>query len=191
LHGRMLGVVGSRNVDEAGAEVAKEAGRLAVKDGLGIVSGAAKGVDRLAMTAALDAGGVVGGVAADSLVRTTKDPEIRRAVSDGTMCICSPYKPTAGFSAANAMGRNKIIYTLSAATLVVATDVDKGGTWAGATEALRQRIAPVLVWTGDGAAAGNAALVGKGATPVGSLDDLLPLPEPMPGKDATQLGLDF
>jgi len=190
LHGALLGILGSRSIDEAGAEVAKEAARLAVKDGLGIVSGAAKGVDQLAMAAGLDAGGVVCGVVADSLVRATKDPEIRRAVGDGLACLCSPYKPTAGFSAANAMGRNKIIYALSEATQVVATDVDKGGTWAGATEALRQRIAPVLVWTGDGAASGNAALVEKGAMPVASLDGLLPPPQPEQREDeATQLGL--
>lgn len=173
----LLGIVGSRDVDPAGAAVTKDAATAAVGRGLGIVSGGAKGVDRLSMGAALDAGGSVVGVLADSLVRATRDPDVRRAIADGDVCFCTPYKPTAGFSVASAMGRNKIIYALSVATLVVAADADKGGTWAGAVEALKQGIAPVLVWTGDGGGPGNPRLVELGAAPVGDVDGLFPLPE--------------
>jgi predicted Rossmann fold nucleotide-binding protein DprA/Smf involved in DNA uptake len=90
--------------------------------------------------------------------------------------LITPYKPTAGFTVANAMGRNKLIYALSEATLVVACDTDKGGTWSGAVEALRQDISPVLVWTGAGAGAGNRALIERGALPVDDIDGLFPLP---------------
>ena len=71
----------------------------------------------------------------------------------------------------------------------MATDVDKGRTSTGATEALRQRSAPVLVWAGEDAMSGNAALVAKGAVPVTSLERLLPRPERAPRDDTTQLGL--
>src|SRR5438067_9143632 len=74
----LFGIVGSRDVDEAAAAVARSAAAEAVRNGLGVVSGGAKGVDRLAMGAALDAGGVVVGVLADSLVRTARDPDLRR-----------------------------------------------------------------------------------------------------------------
>jgi predicted Rossmann fold nucleotide-binding protein DprA/Smf involved in DNA uptake len=174
----LLGVVGSRDVDEHGADVARGAAREASSQGFGIVSGAAKGVDRLAMTAALDAGTHAVGVLADSLTRLARDPDVRRAVTEGQLCLCTPYKPTAGFSVANAMGRNKLIYALSQATLVVASDLEKGGTWAGAVEALRRRTAPVLAWTGDGAGPGNAQLVEAGAHAVACLDQLVPLPAP-------------
>lgn len=183
LGGDLLGVVGSRDVDEAGGEVAMEAARAAVRNGLGVVSGGAKGVDRLAMNAAVESGGVAVGVLADSLLRTTRDAEVRRAITDGVVCLCTPYKPAAGFSVANAMGRNKLIYALSSATFVVASEAEKGGTWAGAVEALRQSIAPVVVWNGPGAARGNSRLVAQGARGVGSLDALFPL-TPKPAPDA-------
>ena len=188
-----LGVVGSRDVDDAAALVAQGLGRAAVAAGWGVVSGAAKGVDRLAMTAALAADGVAVGVLADSLARTTRDADVRRWVTDGRLCLCTPYKPTAGFSVANAMGRNKVIYALSRATLVVTSDVEKGGTWAGAVEALRQRIAPVLVWAGDGQGPGNGPLIERGGQPVQEIDSVIDIATstepPRPGPAQLQLGV--
>jgi predicted Rossmann fold nucleotide-binding protein DprA/Smf involved in DNA uptake len=177
LRSDLLGIVGSRNVTEAVAGVARAAAASAAGSGLGVVSGGAKGVDRLAMTAALEAGGTVVGVLADSLARVTREADVRRAVGDGRVCLCTPYRPTAGFSVGNAMGRNKLIYALSQATLVVAADAGQGGTWAGAVEALQQSTAPVIAWTGAGAGAGNALLVERGATRLDDLSGLLPLPE--------------
>jgi predicted Rossmann fold nucleotide-binding protein DprA/Smf involved in DNA uptake len=180
LQADKLGIVGSREVGEEAAAVTRHAAAAAVEAGLGVVSGAAKGVDRLAMRAALDAGGTAVGVLADSLVRMTRDPEVRRAVTDGRLCLCTPYKPTAPFSIANAMGRNKLIYALSKATLVVAAGAETGGSWSGAVEAIRQATAPVLVWTGSGAGPGNPLLSRRGGIGVGRLADLFPLPEAPP-----------
>ncbi len=180
LRADLLGVVGSRDIGETEAGVVRKAAADAVAHGCGVVSGGAKGVDRLAMLGALDAGGSAVGVLADSLLRTTRDPEVRRAVGEGRLCLCTPYKPTAGFSIATAMGRNKIIYALSKATFVVAAKAEKGGTWAGALEALRQRTAPVVVWTGPGAGGGNHLLAGRGAAGLAALSELFPLPDPHP-----------
>jgi predicted Rossmann fold nucleotide-binding protein DprA/Smf involved in DNA uptake len=177
LHGPLLGVVGSRDVSREGADAAREVAMEAAKHGIGVVSGGAKGVDGLAMQAALDADAPVVGVLAESLLRATRDAEVRRAITDGRLCLGTPYKPSAGFSVANAMGRNKLIYALSRATVVVASDLDSGGTWAGAVEALRHGIAPVLVWTGHGAGPGNARIVERGGTPIASVEALFPLPE--------------
>jgi predicted Rossmann fold nucleotide-binding protein DprA/Smf involved in DNA uptake len=186
LHGDLLGIVGSRQVDEAGALVAQGAARAASDNGFGVASGGAKGVDRLAMTAALDCGGVAVGVLADSLLRTTRDPDVRRAITDGLACLCTPYKPSAGFSVANAMGRNKLIYAMSAATLVVASALEKGGTWEGAVEAIRRQSAPVLVWRGAGAGPGNDRLIAMGGIAVDSLDHLFPLPAAAAASDPTE-----
>jgi predicted Rossmann fold nucleotide-binding protein DprA/Smf involved in DNA uptake len=172
-----LGIVGSREVGEETATVTRHAAMAAVEAGLAVVSGAAKGVDRLAMGAALEAGGTAVGVLAESLVRMTRDPEVRRAVTDGRLCLCTPYKPTAPFNVANAMGRNKLIYALSKATLVVAAAAETGGSWSGAVEAIRQATAPVLVWTGPGAGTGNPLLSQRGGIGVGRLADLFPLPD--------------
>jgi predicted Rossmann fold nucleotide-binding protein DprA/Smf involved in DNA uptake len=97
-------------------------------------------------------------------------------IGEGRLCLCTPYKPTAGFSVPNAMGRNKLIYALSQATFVVAADLEKGGTWAGAVEALKAGATPVLAWTGEHAGPGNAKLVDRGAAGIAKIDDLFPLP---------------
>src|SRR5207244_24857 len=47
-----LGIVGSRDVAPAAADVAQQAARSAVANDLAVVSGGAKGVDQLSMTAA-------------------------------------------------------------------------------------------------------------------------------------------
>lgn len=81
---------------------------------------------------------------------------------------------TAGFTVANAMGRNKVIY--ARARLVVAANLGKGGTWAGAAEALRQASTAVLVWMGDGAGEGNPRLLERGAIGLERVSELFPLP---------------
>lgn len=190
----LLGVVGARDVDADAAQVARGAGFEAARRRFGVVSGFAKGVDRLAMGAAIEAGTSATGILAESLTRAVQDADVRRSVAAGDLCLCTPYKPTTGFSVGNAMGRNKLIYALSAGTLVVAADAEKGGTWAGAVEALRHETAPVLVWVGAGARSGNARLVDEGATPLDSLDVLFPLPERPAGSErrrVSQLALDL
>ena len=194
-----LAIVGSRGVSEAGADVARRAARAAVGDGLSVVSGGARGVDQLAMSAAWEAGGAVVGVLSEGLERALRSRENRAAVLDGRALLCTPYKPTAGFSTGNAMGRNKIVYALSSLALVVASDEGSGGTWGGATEALTKRLTRVAAWMGEGAGPGNAALVKRGATPIDDIADLLasretPMPEASldrPAVTATQLGLDL
>ena len=182
-----LGVVGSRDVSEAGGALAKEVARLAARRGLALVSGGARGVDQLAMDAAHEAGGAVVGILAESLSRKLKRPDVRRAVYEGSTVMCTPYSPDAPFSAGNAMGRNKLIYAQAALTVVVASDAETGGTWSGATEALKHGYGPVAVWRGEGEGPGNEPLQQRGATPVSSLDDIeslldAPVSEPPPAQ---------
>lgn len=176
LSGPHLGIVGSSNVGPVAAEVARAAARSAVEHSHGVVSGGAGEVDRPAIDAALDVGGSAVAVLADALQRVVRNVELRRMISNGSLCLCSPYKPDAGYSTAIAMGRAKLIYALSAATLVVASDRDSGATWAGAVEALRQRVVPVLVWTGEGAGPGNEALAARGGIATEVIDRVFPLP---------------
>lgn len=167
-----LGIVGSRNVSGAGGEVARRSAEVAVRLGRALVSGAARGVDQVAMAAALENDGPVVGVTTEGLARVGRRADLRRAVTEGRLCLATPYAPDAGFSAGAAMGRNKIIYAIADATLVVASDHGSGGTWRGATEALKRGYGRVLVWRGDGEGPGNAPLEALGATPVTSLDTL-------------------
>lgn len=80
--------------------------------------------------------------------------------------------PSATFSVGNAMGRNKIIYGLSRCTIVVASDHETGGTWAGATEALKNGYGRVASWIGPGGGAGISALVRSGAAELSDVSRL-------------------
>ena len=182
-----VGVVGSRNVSEAGAEVAGLVAQRAAGLGLPVVSGGARGVDQIAMNAAFKTGGTVVGFLADSLTRKVKRPDVRRAVYDGSVLMCTPYGPNAPFNVGNAMGRNKLIYAQAALTVAVASDHGSGGTWTGATEALKHGYGRVVVWRGNGEGPGNEVLEQQGAEPITDPDDIQTLirqtPSPNPNSD--------
>ena len=159
-----LAVIGSRNIDEAGSAFAQEVGRKGAAAGLPVVSGGARGTDRLAMTGALDAGGIAFGVLADSLERTVRQTDLRQLLLEGQLVLVTPYVPTAGFSVGGAMGRNKLIYGLANFAVVVSSDFQTGGTWAGAVEALKAGWCPVFVRDGAAVPKGNRELLKMGAT---------------------------
>jgi predicted Rossmann fold nucleotide-binding protein DprA/Smf involved in DNA uptake len=163
LNSAGVAIVGSRDVSRDAAEAAKEIAQNAAAAGSVVISGGARGTDRLAMGSALDANGTVVGILADALTRTANDPEVRRAIGEDRLCLATPYAPSAPFSVGNAMSRNKLIYALADVTVVVECEEESGGTWAGAVEALKHHYGRVAVWTGAGAAPANHALVAKGA----------------------------
>lgn len=158
-----IAVVGSRQLDEAGQDCAQMVGNACGISGLVLYSGGAKGVDSISMKAALEARGTAVGVLADSLEKAIRDPENRVAISRGDLCLVTPYSPNAPFSVGAAMGRNRLIYTLADYAIIVASDVEKGGTWAGATEALRAKWIPVFVLEHPRMPEGNKMLLQKGA----------------------------
>lgn len=159
-----LAIVGSRHADEEALEYAVGAGRLAARAGRAIVSGGAKGVDQAGMMGALEAGGQACGVLADSLEKQAMVREHRTMLMEGQLTLVSPYDPKAGFHQGNAMQRNKLIYALADAALVVSSDVEKGGTWAGAIEQLEKlKFVPVYVRSVGSPSAGLTALKRRGA----------------------------
>ena len=161
-----LAVVGSRNVDDALIEYTGNVGRLAASAGRGLVSGGARGIDRAAMHGALDAGGRVVGVLADGLERAAMLRDHREALMDGRLVLISPYDPATRFQVGHAMQRNKLIYALSDAALVVNSDYGKGGTWTGAVEQLdKLKLVPVHVRASGEVGEGLKGLRERGAVP--------------------------
>jgi predicted Rossmann fold nucleotide-binding protein DprA/Smf involved in DNA uptake len=128
-----LAVVGSRAVDDRLTQYTEDVGRLAAQAKISIISGGARGIDQASMRGALDAGGNTVGVLADSLERAVLTREHREFILNGQLTLISPYDPSAGFNIGHAMQRNKLIYALSDAALVMNSDFEKGGTWAGAS----------------------------------------------------------
>jgi predicted Rossmann fold nucleotide-binding protein DprA/Smf involved in DNA uptake len=161
-----LAVVGSRHVDDELISYTENVGRLAAQAHHTLISGAAKGIDRAAMIGALQAGGVVIGVMADCLERGALARDNREALMDCKLVLISPYDPAAGFNVGHAMQRNKTIYALADAALIVSSDFEKGGTWAGAIEQLEKlHFVPLFVRNGDNVGKGNSALLQQGAIP--------------------------
>ena len=118
------------------------------------------------MRGALEGGGKVCGVLADSLEKTTMNREHRNLLLDGQLVLISPYDPSAGFNVGNAMQRNKLIYALADTSLVVSSDLNKGGTWAGAVEQLdKLKFVPVFIRSTGESSAGLDGLRKKGAIP--------------------------
>lgn len=159
-----LAVVGSRDVDDKLVEYTEGIGRLVAKAKHTLVSGGARGIDQASMRGALEAGGKVAGVLADSLERAALNREHRNLLIDGQLVLISPYDPSAGFNVGNAMQRNKLIYALADAALVVNSDYEKGGTWAGAVEQLEKlRLVPIYIRSNGETGKGLEALSRKGA----------------------------
>lgn len=159
-----IAIVGARDADAGALAYTEAAGAAAARSGRPIVSGGARGVDQAAMAGAAQAGGRVVGVIADSLERQIRSIEVRTLMADEQLALISPYGPDVPFSVGNAMGRNKLIYCLADAAVVVSASQGEGGTWAGAVEALKADWVPIYVRAGAGAPAGNAALIARGAS---------------------------
>ena len=172
LKGGGLGIVGSRNVDQAGEAFTRQVAEFCANNQMPVVSGGARGVDQISMTAALEAGGVTIGILAENLLKKSVERSARHAIADGRLLLLSPYHPNARFTVGTAMGRNKLIYAMADYGLVVSADHKKGGTWAGAEEELkRENSRPVFVRIGNNVPQGNSKLLDLGAIPwPGSID---------------------
>ena len=171
LNHRGLAIVGSRDVDATGSTFATELGRLCARSGVSVFSGGARGVDRLAVDAALEQGGQALAVLADSLQDSLRRKELRNAVLSGRLTLMSASSPAARFTVAGAMGRNKVIYAVSSAAVVVSSAFETGGTWAGAVEALRAGWVPLFVRDGEDVPEGNRELIQRGGRAI-NLEEL-------------------
>lgn len=161
-----LAVVGSRHVNETLIAYTEDVGRLTAASCHAVISGGARGIDQAAMGGALAAGGNVVGVMADGLEKAAVRREYREALMGGRLALICPYDPAARFHVGHAMQRNKLIYALADAALVVNSDDRKGGTWAGASEQLtRLNLVPVYVRTRGDVTRGLSELQKLGAKP--------------------------
>ena len=159
-----IAVVGSRNIEPEGIEFTKELVRKASEERLIIYSGGAKGVDTVSENTAIQNGGATVSFIAYSLSAKIKRKEILDHIIQGKLLLVSDVKPDAGFSAARAMNRNKYIYAAAYGAFVVASDYNKGGTWAGAVENLKNKWTKEFVWKHE-TYTGNLKLIEKGGIP--------------------------
>ncbi len=172
LNRRGLAVVGSRNIDQRGIALTEFIGNACAESKLTVYSGGARGVDKTVMGAALAAGGSAAGLLADSLEKAIRAADARTHIEEGQLALATPYSPHASFNVGMAMARNKLIYALSDFGLVIASEAEKGGTWAGAEEVLKAGWVTVFAVEGPNVPDGNRLLIKRGAIPFpDSFDD--------------------
>lgn len=164
LDAPLAGFVGARTVAEQDEAFTRATVQKTVLRGYGIVTGGAKGVDSIAAQTAVAGGAATIGFPADSLLRKLRQTETIRAIQNGKLLLLSVAKPDAGFSVGTAMMRNRYIYAQSQGTVVVRSDLNKGGTWAGAVDNLRHGWCPTFCR--DCSYPGNRELIRQGAIPI-------------------------
>ena len=154
-----VALVGSRDLREENRRFAAEVGKQAVKQGLSLISGNARGADRTAQDAALDAGGSVISIVADELTAHPIRENVLWVSEDG---FSEP------FSAQRALSRNRIIHALGWRTFVAQTRAKMGGTWDGTVKNLRMGWSEVYCF--DDGSEGCDLLTKMGAFSVNSED---------------------
>ena len=127
-----LAIVGSRHASEEDMAFAQRLGTACAKQNVPAISGAAKGIDAESMMAAINQGGAAIGVLAEGLGRGAVAAPYHDAILEGRLTLISPYEPESRWFPYTAMERNKLIYALADAAVVVSSSDEQGGTWTGA-----------------------------------------------------------
>lgn len=127
-------VIGSRDLREKNRSFAEEAGRQLASQGYVLVSGNARGADKAAQEACLEAGGAVISIVADQLY---KQPLKERVL------YLSLDEFDAAFSSHRALARNHVIHSLGSLTIAAQCTLGSGGTWDGILANLRNGWTPV------------------------------------------------
>ncbi len=167
---RLFAVVGSREVDLLGAKGAKAAARALHQGGWTLVTGGARGVDVLALEEVAESLTPRGVVLHPSGLSSLGGKKLRnRFPWAWHLSLCPPWQ---GFEGRCAHQRNRIIFALSEGAISISPRLRRGGTWSGAVECLRGRLAPLAVMAGTGDPEAAAALKNLGAAEV-CLEELL------------------
>ena len=123
-----LALVGSREICPENRRFAREAGRQAALQGYALVSGNARGADKIAQEACLAAGGKVICVVADELQLCRGTENVLFVSEEGFDMPFSPQR---------ALSRNRVIHALGGKTFVAQCGYQAGGTWDGSVKNLR------------------------------------------------------
>lgn len=167
LSEKCVGVVGSRQLLPKGRDFARKAGTLAAQEGYTLVSGNAQGADRTAQEACLRAGGSV-------VVFTPQ--ELTELAPQERVLYCSEDGFEEPFSAGRALARNRLIHALGEKTLVAQSSLERGGTWHGSAENLKNGWSALYVCEDGSEACGR--LCAMGAIPVSELTSIRGLEKP-------------
>lgn len=136
LEGPWVSLVGSRNLERKGKVFAERIGSLACTEGYVLVSGGASGADSIGQTACHERGGSV-------LVFTPE--RLCDQVPSERMLFCSEDGFELDFSSARALNRNRLIHAIGEKTFVAQCAFQRGGTWHGSVENLKNGYSPLYL----------------------------------------------
>lgn len=158
-----LAVVGSRVLNDEEQIYASRLGHECARQQLLLISGYASGADQLAMFAALDEGGQSVGILSQGLLGVMAQARLKKYLQNEQLLLISPFHPGAEFQAAQALARNRLIYSMGHWAVAVSSREGTGGTWRGALECMVQARSPLFVRCDEPMSDGNRALLSLGA----------------------------
>ena len=163
--GLSVAMIGSSGMRTGVAEAVHAVVTNAVSAGLTIVTGGKAGFDQLAEEETAAQGGKYICALAESLSEKSLKPGVSEMIASGRALLYSSFHPDAKYTLAHALERNKCIYGLANAAIVLSCEKGRGGAWEGACSALRNRFTErVYVWENPDLP-GNMELIAKGAMP--------------------------
>jgi DNA processing protein len=172
-----VAIVGARACSPYGSQVARMLGRELAAAGLVVVSGMARGVDGEAHRGALEAGGITVAVLGCGIDRDypAAHAELARRICERGLVV-SEYEPGVEPAPWRFPARNRIIAGLAAATVIVEAR-ERSGALITADFALEdgREVFAVPGEITSTLATGTNRLLGQGATPLTSADDVLEL----------------
>jgi DNA processing protein len=172
-----VAIVGARACSPYGSQVARMLGRELAAAGLVIISGLARGVDGEAHRGALEADGITIAVLGCGIDRDypAAHAELARRICERGLVV-SEYEPGVEPAPWRFPARNRIIAGLAAATVIVQAR-ERSGALITADFALEdgREVFAVPGEITSTLATGTNRLLGQGATPLTSADDVLEL----------------
>lgn len=159
LESPCVSLVGSRELRAENRTFAEAAGIQAALQGYVLVSGNARGADKTAQQACLEAGGSVISIVADALECHREKERVLYLSEDSFDLAFSPQR---------AHSRNRVIHAISPLVLVAQSSDQTGGTWKGTLKNLRCGWSRVCYFA-DGSTA-SAGLQAHGAIPAAAED---------------------
>lgn len=161
-----VAIVGSRSAGKAALDFTDHIAKKSVKEYKVVVSGFAKGVDQQALDSAIEANGKSIIVLPQGILTFQSGfKKYYEPIVNGDVMVLSTFFPKAGWEVGLAMARNVYIYGLAKEIYVAETE-EKGGTWGGAMDGLRNKRTVYVRVPEKVEKNANLKLLRLGATPV-------------------------
>lgn len=161
-----VAVVGARSASEISLDFTRKISSKLAKEGKVVVSGFAKGVDRVALDAAVSVEGKSVIVLPQGISTFASGfKQYYKQIVEGNVLVISTYAPKVPWSTRLAMDRNRFIYGL-ASEIYVAESNEGGGTWSGVMNGLKRGCKIYVRKPDDGEKNANRILIEKGCSPI-------------------------